>query len=367
MIVDMDISQLVLDPCRSGIQRAERELIRHWPGPGRLRPCRFEPSTRQLHRLPDSILGVLCEDIPPGGLAAEKARLAPHDRLGPVVHPTRLLNVELFPDARRARFYRQRPPDCRAFWLVYDFLPWLSPQWFSYGLGADLMPFLQALLTIPDLAFISAKTRDDFVGRVLRRPCAGPVIAMGADGLALERQVYNGGRHSFVMLGTIEPRKNVGAVIQAFQALWREGLPAQLTMIGAVADGADAERALVESLGSQPLFRHLTNLSDTGVREVLRRARAVLFPSEGEGFGIPPIEALQAGIPVIVSSTLPALTNHSCKGQLRLDRITPETIGMAVRTLLVDETARTLWGEAASLTMPGWADFAQAVADWTQR
>ena len=366
MSIHLDISQLVLDPCRSGIQRAERELIRHWPGPERLRPCRFEPSTGQLHDLPDSILEVLCEDAPAGGLAAEKARLVPHDRLGPVARPARLLNVELFPDARRARYYRERPASCRAFWLVYDVLPWLSPQWFGLGFGADLMPYLRALTTVRDLAFISAVTRDDYVSRVLRRPFAGPVIPMGADGLGLERQTYAPERRRFVMLGTIEPRKNVAAVLTAFKALWSEGIEVELVIIGAIADGAVFERGLIQGLRGQPLFHHLQGLSDAGVREVLRQARAVLFPSEGEGFGIPPVEALQAGIPVVVSSALPALLDRAAHGQVRLAPVTAETIEAAVRSLLNDVTARALWNEAAHCRMPGWAAFAQGIAEWTQ-
>ena len=40
--VFLDLSQLVHDPARTGIQRAERELIRHWPGPAPLVPCWFD-------------------------------------------------------------------------------------------------------------------------------------------------------------------------------------------------------------------------------------------------------------------------------------------------------------------------------------
>ena len=106
MIVHLDISQLVLDPRRSGIQRAERELIRHWPGPATLTPCRFMPETGQLHELPSRVLGLLCEDAPDGGLDAELARLARHIKPGRIARPTRLLSAELFMDPLRAAYYR---------------------------------------------------------------------------------------------------------------------------------------------------------------------------------------------------------------------------------------------------------------------
>ena len=70
--VHLDVSQLVQDPRRSGIQRAERELIRYWPGPAPLRPCRFERDTGELHALPDHVFELLCDDAPAGGLEVER-------------------------------------------------------------------------------------------------------------------------------------------------------------------------------------------------------------------------------------------------------------------------------------------------------
>ncbi len=372
--IHLDISQLVLDPRRSGIQRAERELIRHWPGPARLKPCRFDPATGTLHELPDSILRALCEDAPPGGVAAEQARLERHLRPGRPARPERLLNAELFLDPGRAAYYRAFPDPAGLYWLIYDFLPWLHPDWFGPGSSTRLMPYIHALLAVPNLAFISAQTRDDHARRIARRPghCPGSgpgpgrVIPMGGDGLGLEPQRFDPARRRFVMLGTIEPRKNAAPAMRAFQLLWRQGIDAELTMIGATSPDAAAELALLAGMAGEPRFRHLRDLPDAGVREALRGARAMLFPSEGEGYGIPPMEALHAGIPVIVSAGLPALAGQAAAGQIRLDRVTPETIADAVRALLNDGEARRLWDQAGGLRVPGWADFARGVAEWVQ-
>ena len=56
----LDISQLLRDPCWTGIQRVERQLIRHWPGPAPLVPVRYDPRRGALERLPDAILDLLC-------------------------------------------------------------------------------------------------------------------------------------------------------------------------------------------------------------------------------------------------------------------------------------------------------------------
>lgn len=370
MTIHFDISQLAMEPRRSGIQRAERELIRHWPGPAPLQPCRYDPQSRTLVDLPKSLLRVLCDDAPPGGIEAEARRLVPHLRPLGIALPKRVLNAELFLDPGRSRYYRTLLPGCRPYWLVYDFLPWLYPDWFTPGSAVALMPYLQALRHIKDVAFISARTRDDHRDRIMRQAgqgtVTGPVIPMGADGLGLERQAFAPVRRTFVMLGTIEPRKNAASVMRAFQALWREGVAAKLVMIGTVASDATEERNLLAELAADPRFRLMEHASDAEICAALRTARAMVFPSEGEGFGIPPMEALHAGVPVIVASGLPALAGQPPAGQIRLDTVDPVTIAAAVRTMLDDKEAVRLWTEAAGLHVSGWADFARSTAHWVQ-
>ena len=363
-MIHLDLSQLLLDPRQSGIQRAERALIRHWPRDVPLAPCVFDAESGAMRGLPAGLLEALRGEPAAGGVAAELARLRRFCRPGAIVRPERLLTAELFLDAGRAAYYaRRRAP---SYWVVYDFLPWLQPDWFGTGAAGRLMPYVHALRHVSHLAFISERTRVDCAERVLRRPQPGPVIPMGADGLGLERQFFAPGRQSFVMLGTIEPRKNAAAAIRAFKALWAQGVEAELVMIGLLPPDAVAERALIRSVSGDARFRHLQDLPDAGVREALRRARAMVFPSQGEGYGIPPMEALHAGIPVIVAADLPALAGHSARGVLALDPVDPGTIAAAVRAMLDDATARRLWEEAAGLRIPGWAEFAQGVARWVQ-
>ena len=137
-------------------------------------------------------------------------------------------------------------------------------------------------------------------------------------------------------------------------------------MIGVVAGDAAEEHALLARVAGHPRFKLLCNLPDAGVRDALRTARAMVFPSEGEGFGIPPMEALHAGIPVVVSAGLPALADQAALGQVRLETVTADGIAQAVRLLLDEAEAARLWAEAARLVVPGWADFARDTARWVQ-
>ena len=368
MTVHLDVSQLVFDPRRTGIQRAERELIRHWPGPAPLIPCCFNPATGDLHELPGSLLEALCADAPEGGMPEEVRRLAPHAVPGRPVRREgmRLLSAELFQDPARAAFYHALDAP-GVHWLVYDFLPWLHPDWFGPGAVRPLMPYLRALRSVPNLAFISQQTRDHYARRIARAPQDGPVIPLGGDGLDLGKQPFAPESRNFVLLGTIEPRKNAVPVMRAFQRLWQEGADAGLLVIGALPPEAPAEIALVQELHAYPRFQHLEHVSDAVLREALTHARALLFPSEGEGFGIPPMEALHAGIPVVVSARLPALDGLPDLGQIRLDPVSVDSIAAAVRRLLDDAEARRLHEEAAGMPVAGWRDFAAAAAAWVQQ
>ena len=362
----MDVTQLVMDPARSGIQRTERELIRHWPSTERLALCRVDAEGR-FGVLGGELARVLCQDTPAGGIMAEKRLIAPHLRtVGEVPEGAVVLCAELFGDAERGRAWRAalEAGAVRGAWLVYDFLPWLHPDWFGPGAAKSLMAYLQTLREVERTAFISEQTRTEY-GRVMRRESKGPVIRLGGDGLRLERQRFSAERMGFVFVGTLERRKHAGLVLRAFEALWEEGVEATLTVIGRLSDVGE-EAALIRRLVGDPRMRFLERAPDSVLREALRGARALVFPSEGEGYGMPPVEALAAGVPAVVAASLPALQGLPAFGQIRLDPVSLESVMGAVRRLLDDGQAAALWEGAARFAAPTWRGFAREVAAWVQ-
>lgn len=104
----------------------------------------------------------------------------------------------------------------------------------------------------------------------------------------------------FVVLGTIEPRKNHALLLDVWDRLAaRGGLLPRLLIVG---NRGWAERPLLDRLDrGVPGVTVLTGLDDRAVARLLGEARALLFPSFAEGFGLPALEALKAGIPVIAS------------------------------------------------------------------
>lgn len=110
----------------------------------------------------------------------------------------------------------------------------------------------------------------------------------------------------FLFFGAVEPKKNVGRLIEAYLSL---STRTPLVIAGVRAWGSDAELRLLQKDELQPMkavFRNVRRI-DYLPRELLLRlvrgAKAVAFPSLYEGFGLPALEAMQLGTPVLTSNT----------------------------------------------------------------
>jgi glycosyltransferase involved in cell wall biosynthesis len=116
------------------------------------------------------------------------------------------------------------------------------------------------------------------------------------------------GKNYFVVCGAIEPRKNHMVLLNA----WRELIASRgrtapkLIVAGRPARGGQPIQTVIET---DPIFRDsvilATGLSSSALRDLMSRATALLMPSLAEGFGLPIIEALALGTPVLASG-LPA-------------------------------------------------------------
>jgi glycosyltransferase involved in cell wall biosynthesis len=372
--VHLDLTEIIATPFRTGIQRVEREAIRHWPGPARLRPCCAD-ATGRLLLLPKGVLRILSSADDLGTAASREAERVALQSLVAAAVPveprdlTRLLNLELFYGATRAETHlRLAACGVNVLWYIYDFLPFLRPELFPPGTTRGCSYFLRGLRSAGHLAFLSQQTKHDYTTRIARKQittAVGPVIDPGADGLGLERQVFAPERRDFVSIGTIEPRKNTTGLLLAFEMLWQRGHDVRLILGGRLSPDATEALAFFQKHAADRRLVVLDQPSDKAVRQLLRGARAVIMPSEAEGFGLPPYEALQAGIPSIASLHLPSIAAMP-RGVLLLDRMDPVSIAAAVEALLDDATAARLWDDAARVRLPTWADFGRALAEWAQ-
>ncbi len=121
--------------------------------------------------------------------------------------------------------------------------------------------------------------------------------------------------HQFVLyVGNIKPHKNLVRLIEAFDELRRTGFEElKLLIIGDEISKLPALRRAVHGHKLHKHVRFLGYVSDDTLRVLYRLASVFVFPSLYEGFGLPPLEAMASGTPVVTSnlSSLPEVTGDA--------------------------------------------------------
>lgn len=140
----------------------------------------------------------------------------------------------------------------------------------------------------------------------------------------------------FLSVGTLEPRKNIATLIDAFSRLpseMQERCPMVLVgMRGWLSSGIEKKlRPLID----KGLIKLLGYVPDEQMPAVYSGAKAFVFPSLYEGFGLPPLEAMACGVPVIVStsSSLPEVVGDAA---VLIEPLDVDAIADAMRRVLED-------------------------------
>ena len=105
-----------------------------------------------------------------------------------------------------------------------------------------------------------------------------------------------------VFVGTIEPRKGLDVLLDAFADVARADADVELWIAGQDGWGMDAFDALVQAHPASRRIRRLGFVDDELLPALLRQSRAVAYPSRGEGFGLPVLEAMACGALVVTSA-----------------------------------------------------------------
>lgn len=145
----------------------------------------------------------------------------------------------------------------------------------------------------------------------------------------------------FLFLGAIEPKKNVGRLIEAFLSTQ---VKTRLVIVGAPAWKSGEEMKLLDSIVKQRRdLKERIQVFDYAPRpfllSLIRSAKAVVFPSLYEGFGLPALEAMQLGTPTLCSSegALPEIVGDA---SLSVNPYDVKSIAAGLRILDEDEGVR---------------------------
>jgi glycosyltransferase involved in cell wall biosynthesis len=157
---------------------------------------------------------------------------------------------------------------------------------------------------------------------------ADHILATPADPSVLAEYGLHGKRFVFA-LGSISVNKNFGAVVEAFNRLNRQDLAL------VVAGGQNSSVFVNAEIKDTANLVKLGYISDAALRAIYENALCFVLPSFYEGFGIPPVEAMLCGCPVVVS-TAPALAETCGDGALLCDPRNPGELASRISSLADD-------------------------------
>jgi glycosyltransferase involved in cell wall biosynthesis len=280
-----------------------------------------------------------------GGLARLLARLPPGVQYFNVGH------ADLTPGVLRVL---RRLPGARIAVLLHDTIPVDRPDLASAGAPAAFARKLAVVARADHLVFTTNAARQAAQRHLPRMP-ATMVAPLGTD---LPRpgplpSLPGLPRPYFLMLGTIEPRKNHALILDVWEALPD---PPGLVIAGRRGWADAALLARLDAVKTRlPQVIEAPGLADPAVAALMRDAAALLFPSLAEGFGLPPVEALALGTPVLAAD-LPVLREVLGSNAVYL----PPTDPYAWRTTILRALSDPLPRPAPVIPLP-WESHVNAV------
>ena len=195
---------------------------------------------------------------------------------------------------------------------------------------------------------VSETTRGEILARYRLPPDRVVVVPEAAaphfgppspSALAATRTQYGLSRPYVLFVGFLEPKKNLGVLLEAVAALRRTGAwgDTELIVVGAPGWGPDPV-ARAHALGLGGVVRFVGAVADAELPGLYGGALAFAFPSLWEGFGLPALEAMAAGAPVVASNrgALPEVTG----GAALLVDPAPQPLAEALEQLLTDPPLR---------------------------
>lgn len=308
----VDVSLIAENDVGTGIQRVVRSIVRSLP--------EFLPNSMRVETVGVNVEGeiisrsdfqfAVCNAGPPPDDVGVRVTL----RRGDI-----FLGLDLNPQAisaNRALVQSLQRRGVMVAIAVYDLLPITMPKHFFPGAKDSFEEWLRVVAeadvaicisqsTAMELeAWVKANRPDRFerlridwfhLGAEAEPSVDGALAPPGGDDfLQVEA------RTSFLMVGTIEPRKGHAQALAAFELLWSVGIDVNLVIVGKqgwMMEGfCDGLRRHVEY--GRRLWL-VENVSDAFLGNIYRSCHALLAASEGEGFGLPLIEAAKCGTPII--------------------------------------------------------------------
>ena len=378
MHIGVDLEQFVTDPQSSGIQRVLQQLAREWPSE-RANADFVVPDGGQFLLLStqqaDSLLSLAFTTHDGDQLRkavsermvvlAQEAPRIDDSRLIPLFDYWLLPEVTYLPSVlqRFERFTGHMPTSM----IGFDVLPMSEPANYRLtpGVAAFASEYFRLLATADSVVCISEHTRDEVWDKLRRdRDLPISVAHPGGDHIPVtEAGPRREGPTRFLRIGTLEARKMPIEIADAFVQARRGGLDAELIFVGRPsASESSINEHIRRTCESESGIVWIEDADDHHVARQIHEAD--VFLSFGvEGYGIPVLEAIRMGTPVLFAGVQPAAELMVGRGAARLDDLSPQEIEAAFHTLSAPIERKRLSGSIDAQGVPTWSEFARGVLD----
>jgi glycosyltransferase involved in cell wall biosynthesis len=308
----VDLSAVIIHDDKSGIQRVTRaiasELLKKKNVDVEIvYTCVGDTRFFKANKYTQTIFGVS------GSLTDERIEFNKNDTLIYLdLHPGIAISHKPFTTYLRGK-------GVKIYYVVYDILPLLQPDTFWPELCAEFDSWIEAVSLSDGALCISKSVATELkhylekYGERRREQFHIGWFHLGAD---IERSAPSmGGLNSeallvlqklqstsaFLMVGTVEPRKGHRQTLSAFELLWSWGFKLTLVIVGRPGWGMrDFEEKLISHREINKQLFWLNGISDEYLVKIYSSSTCLIAASEGEGFGLPLIEAAQFKLPMII-------------------------------------------------------------------
>jgi glycosyltransferase involved in cell wall biosynthesis len=313
----VDISSIVYVDLKTGIQRVVRsqliELIRNVSSDFRIEPIYFspiqnEPLYRYARKYTAALLGLEHLDIEDEPIDISH---------GDIFYGLDLCADEVMKNIQNGLYERYKAIGVEMVFLVYDLLPISNPDFFPSYVEKTHTKWLQNITHIADKLICISDTVAQELAKWIQTHKPQKLydieiipIHLGADIeiSSIENEITEQEKEmllrlssttTFLMVGTIEPRKGHAQVLKAFEILRKQAEEVTLVIVGKKGWMVEETIDTLQKLQDNIHLFWLEGISDTLLEKVYAASTCLIAASEGEGFGLPLIEAAQHALPII--------------------------------------------------------------------
>jgi glycosyltransferase involved in cell wall biosynthesis len=271
---------------------------------------------------------------------------------------------------------RVRDAGGRVVLMVHDIMPVRHPEFCSAVFRDLFVRWLRRVLAASDAVLCNSRTTEEDLrdwaasSRIALPPTghfrlghdAAAKPAPGDVRLVLE-SFMNAGVPCFASIGTFEPKKNYGFLLDTFENLWSQGLPVRLVVAGRPT--AQCEQLVMRYRSHPEQGKRLMTLfdaTDAEIGHIYRHCRALVLASQFEGFGLPLVEARTQGCAVIASD-LTAFRELADAGVF----LYPQGSAVGLEALLRQHSQSAMGASAPPMRPFTWGDSAAQCIALCQR